>query len=130
MKKLFKYIEHLWLGDDGKPSGKRLSALVLTGHLIYCISDNLTSYVHLIKAVYLHDQNITPEMVTSAGASLGSLALVLGIEATLILALWGIAGYQTVQFGKSNPPQQNYYSDINTKIDNAPDDYSGVAKIG
>ena len=102
MKKIFKYIEHLWIGDDGQPSGKRASALALTIHLMWSISDNLSSYAHLIKAVYAHDKNITPEMVMAAGASLSGLALVLGVEATLILALWGIASYQSVQVGNGN----------------------------
>lgn len=102
MKKLFKYIENIWLGDDGKPSGKRVTALAMTVHVIISISSGLNSYINLVKAVYLHDPHITPELISSAGQSLSSLAMVIGIEVGAILALWGVASYQSVQQGRNN----------------------------
>lgn len=111
MKKIFKYIENIWLGNDGKISGKRLTALSMTVHVITYISSSLNSYINLVKEVYTHDPHITPEMITSAGQSLSSVALVIGGELGAILALWGVSSYQSIQQDKNS-----FVKDINNEV--------------
>jgi hypothetical protein len=100
MKKIFTYIEKTWLGDDKEPSIKRILAIAFSIHIMWSITTSLKSYVNLVKAVYGHDKNITAEILTASGASLSNLALVLGIEAGLIVSLLGLASYQSVQIGR------------------------------
>ena len=100
MKRIFAYVEKTWLGDDKEPSIKRILAIAFSVHIIVSVSESLRSYVNLVKAVYLHDKNITPEMLMASGSALSNLAVVIGIEAGLVAALLGLASYQSVQIGR------------------------------
>lgn len=73
IKKIFKYIEPLWLGTDGKISLRSFAAMAL-------IIDFISNLSH---AIYKWD----------AGRSLEGLSLVLGIEAGLVVSLLGLTAW-------------------------------------
>jgi hypothetical protein len=82
MKKLFKYIEPMWLGNDNKISIRRVLALVF--------SFNLVINVHHI----IHNWDF--------GKSYADAALLLGIEAGLIAALLSLSTYSSAMNHKSH----------------------------
>lgn len=102
MKKVFHYIEHVWLGDDHKPSVKRALAIAFSIHLMYEVTESIGTYIRLVKAIYIHDKLITPEIVEASGAQLGNLAMIMTIEAGLICGLLGLASYQSIQTSKED----------------------------
>ena len=73
MKKLFLYIEPLWLGTNKKISIRRVLALAFSTNLIFNVH-------HVIY-------------VWGEGKSYSDAALVLGIEAGLITALLALTTY-------------------------------------
>lgn len=77
MNKIFKYIENLWIGMDGRPSLKSILAIAFSINFIHSISTAVRRW--------------------DAGKSLSDLALVLAVEAGLITALLGLKVYANVQ---------------------------------
>lgn len=77
MKKLFRYIEPLWTGTDGRFSLRATLAIAFSIDFISNLS----------HAIYKWD----------AGRTLEGLSFVLGIEAGLIVALLGLTTYQNMQ---------------------------------
>ena len=75
MIKIFKYVENLWIGDDGKPSVRRVFAIALVVDFI-----NNTNYA-------IHKWEV--------GKSYADVAMLLGIEAGLIAALLTLTTYST-----------------------------------
>lgn len=106
MKKFFKYIEHFWIGDDGKPSVKRALAISFAVHIMFSVTSQLRAYVKLVHLAFDNKYAVTAEMITAAGAALGSLAAVIAIEAALVAAMLGLSSYQTIQFGKNKKPPE------------------------
>lgn len=89
IKKIFKYIENLWLGVDGKVSLRAVLAISFSIDFIRNFSYATTKW--------------------GEGRSLDSLATPLMIEAGLIAALLGIAAYSNISAQKiesqaANPP--------------------------
>jgi len=76
MRKIFKYIEPLWCGADGKMSIRATLAIAFSIDFISNLS----------HAIYKWD----------SGRTLEGLSLVLGIEAGLIIALLGLTTYQNM----------------------------------
>jgi hypothetical protein len=72
---IFKYIENMWVGNDGKPSIRRVFAIALIIDLI-----NNTNYA-------IHKWEV--------GKSYADVAMLLGIEAGLIAALLTLTTYST-----------------------------------
>jgi len=92
MKKAFRYIEHIWLGTDNKPSLKAVLAIAFSVNFMYNLS----------HAIYKWD----------AGHSMEGLSLVLGIEAGLILGMLGITAManvaaQKIESQAVNPPSSS-----------------------
>ena len=89
-KRIFKYLEPAWSGNDGKFSKRSALALVFSLDFIR----NLSYAVHK----------------WDSGKSLSDLALLLSIEAGLIVALLGLKAYQNLTFDKlisqKNEPQE------------------------
>lgn len=73
MLKLFKYLEPLWLGNNGKISIRRVLALAFSTDLIRNIS----------HAIYKWE----------AGKSYAEVAMLLGLEAGLVAALLALTTY-------------------------------------
>jgi hypothetical protein len=83
IKKIFKYFEPLWSGNDGKISLRASLAILFAIDFVRNLS----------YAIYKWD----------AGRSLEGLSLSLGIEAGLIVGLLGLTTYQNMQaFGKGD----------------------------
>ena len=78
MRKVFHYIEPLWLGKNGKISIRSFLALAFSLHFMKTLS----------HAVYKWDD----------GHSLSDLGMILGVEAALIASLLALRTYQNVQF--------------------------------
>ena len=76
MKKLFKYIEPLWLGTNGKISIRRVLALVFSIDLVR----NLSHIIHKWEM----------------GKSYADVAMLLGLEAALIAALLSLTTYSAM----------------------------------
>lgn len=89
-KRILKYLEPAWCGNDGKFSKR--SALA--------IGFSMDFMRNLSFAVHKWD----------SGKSLSDLALLLSIEAGLIVALLGLKAYQNITFDKlmseKNEPQE------------------------
>lgn len=82
-KKVFKYFEPAWSGNDGKVSLRAILAIAFSIDFIRNLS----------HAIWKWD----------AGRSLEGLSLTLGIEAGLIVGLLGLTTYQNLQtFGKTD----------------------------
>jgi len=73
--KIFKYVENMWIGKDGKPSIRRVFAIALITDFI-----NNTNYA-------IHKWEV--------GKSYADVAMLLGIEAGLIAALLTLTTYST-----------------------------------
>ncbi len=90
LRKVFKYVEPIWSGNDGKISLRSVLSIAFSIDFIRNIS----------HAIYRWD----------AGRSLEGLSYVLGIEATLIVALLGLKTYQNLtpfgRTGSSVPSQE------------------------
>lgn len=86
MKKLFNYIEPLWLGKNGKVSIRRVLALAFSVDLIRNIS----------YAIYNWE----------AGKSYAEVAMLLGLEAGLVAALLALTTYSQ-NISQSSTPNQN-----------------------
>ena len=80
IKSLFKYVEPLYTGNDGKMSLKASLAIMFSINFIH----NLT------HAIWKWE----------AGKSLEGLSLVLGIEAGLVISLLGLTAYTNVALTK------------------------------
>jgi hypothetical protein len=74
--KFFKYIEPMWLGNDGKFSIRRFLALIFALDLV-------KNFHHIVIS-------------WEAGKSYADAALLLGIEAGLIAALLSLTTYSSV----------------------------------
>ena len=75
---IFKYVENLWIGDDGKPSVRRVFAIALVVDFI-----NNTNYA-------IHKWEV--------GKSYADVAMLLGIEAGLIAGLLALTTYSSTMF--------------------------------
>jgi hypothetical protein len=80
MKRLFRYLEPLWLGSNGKISIRRVLALAFAVDFIRNTS----------HAIYKWD----------SGKSIADAAMLLGIEAGLVAALLSLTTYQGIVSGK------------------------------
>ena len=72
---IFKYVENMWVGKDGKPSIRRVFAIALITDFI-----NNTNYA-------IHKWEV--------GKSYADVAMLLGIEAGLVAALLTLTTYST-----------------------------------
>jgi hypothetical protein len=96
MRKLFKYIEPLWLGRDEKISLRSVGAIVLITDFV--INLHNSTYV-LIKVLNLimGDKTVDAAVIASLSGYLAQIAMILGIEAALIAALLALKAYQPFQ---------------------------------
>lgn len=92
LKKIVKYLEPAWTGNDGKVSLRAILAIAFSADFIRNLS----------HAIWKWD----------AGRSLEGLSLTLGIEAGLIVALLGLTTYQNLQFNKIDSAIQKENKDI------------------
>lgn len=96
MKKLFKYIENVWIGHDGKPSIRRILAIAFSIDLIrnfHQAGGAITKMLNLLWG----GKTLDPAVVTSISSFLSNEAMIIGVEAGLIAALLSLTTYQTLQ---------------------------------
>ena len=100
MKKFFKYIEHLWLGRDGKISLRSLGAMVLLTDFVINVHNASSVVVRVLKLI-TNDKIIDAGVIASLSGYLAQIAMILGIEAALIAALLALKTYQPFQSSSS-----------------------------
>lgn len=103
LRRIFKYFEPIWTGNDGKPSLRAILAIAFSIDFIRNLS----------HAIWKWD----------AGRSLEGLSLTLGIEAGLIVGLLGLTTYQNMQTfnkGDYNTPDQRENRDDVQKVEGKP----------
>lgn len=87
LTKIFKYLEPVWIGNNGKPSIRKVLALAFA----YDLMDNISYAVQKFEV----------------GKSLADVALVVGIEAGLIAGLLALQTYSSVNmFNKTVESEQ------------------------
>lgn len=115
MKRLFRYIEPLWLGRDNKMSLRSLAAIALI--IDFVINVHNCSYV-VIKVLNLvtSENPIDAGIIASLSGYLAQIAMILGIEAALIAALLALKAYQPFTgFQNSVTTGPGYYSATESK---------------
>lgn len=89
MKRVFKYIEPLWLGKNGRVSIRSVLALAFSWNFMWNLSYAIKRW--------------------DAGRSMSDLAMILGIEAGLIAGLLALRTYQNTEFDKRRAVDQDKY---------------------
>jgi hypothetical protein len=87
MKKLFHYIEPIWLGEDGKVSGKSLFAIIFSIHFLYNVDRSINVLHTVIKS------KIDAPSIAAMSGVLANAGIILGLEMTAIIAFWGLKAY-------------------------------------
>lgn len=102
IKRIFKYVEHLWIGDDGHPSIRRVLAIAFSISLIYNVGRSLKS-LEILVAIVSKTQtlnNADAATISAVGTSLANASTILAILAGLIAGLLGLTTLQSMKFGK------------------------------
>lgn len=100
MKRLFFYIENLWTGHDGKPSIRRILAIIFSIDLVtnfHQAGGAISKMINLLTS----GKPLDPTVVTAISSFLANEAMILGIEAGLIAGLLSLTTYQSLQLNKS-----------------------------
>lgn len=103
MKKLFIYIENLWIGNDGKPSIKRILAIIFSIDLVINFHKAGGALYKMIE-ILMSNKVLDPAVVTSISSFLANEAMIMGIEAGLIAGLLSLTTYQSLQLNKPCDP--------------------------
>lgn len=119
MKKVFKYIENLWIGNDGKPSIRSLLALLFSIDLLNTFHKLADATYQLMK-ILLSDKQIESQVITSVGSFLAQEAMIVGIEAGLIAGLLALKTYQSSQLNKPYDSNPNPYVNSQTLDEGIP----------
>jgi len=101
MKKFLKYIENFWIGDDGKPSIRRVISILFSIDLLrnfYKAGDAVNKILTLISA----DKVLDATVLTATAGFLAQTAMIIGIEAGLVAALFSLTTYQNIQLNKGD----------------------------
>lgn len=93
MKKLLKYIEPLWTGNDGKISLRSTAAIALIIDFIINVHNSASLVVKVLNLIY-KDKTVDPALIASMSGNLAQIAMILGIEAALIGAMLALKTYQ------------------------------------
>ena len=93
MKKVFKYLEPVWLGNDHRISLRSVLAIALSIDLIINVH-NCASIVTKVLYLLYREKPIDPNLISSMSGNLAQIAMILGIEAALIAALLALKTYQ------------------------------------
>jgi hypothetical protein len=99
MRKLFIYIENLWTGHDGKPSIRRILAIIFSIDLV-CNFHQAGGAVTKMLKLLMSGKTLDPAVVTSISSFLSNEAMIIGVEAALIAALLSLTTYQSLQLNK------------------------------
>ena len=110
MKKIFFYIENLWVGDDKKPSIKRILAIVFSIDLVINFHQAGGAVSKMITLL-MSAKALDPAVVSAISSFLANEAMIMGIEAGLIAGLLSLTTYQSLQLNKPCDPSQGPQTD-------------------
>lgn len=106
IKRIFKYLEPLWLGHDKKISLRSVGAIILIIDFVINVHNASFVVIKVLNLISL-DKTIDAAVIASLSGYLAQIALILGIEAGLIAALLALKTYQgNVEFLKSSVATQ------------------------
>lgn len=98
MKKVFKYLEPLWCGKDGKISLRNLGAMTLMIDFVVNMH-NSAAIVSRVLKLYLMDKAIDSAVIAAMSGNLAQISMMLITEATLIAALLALRTWQNNKDG-------------------------------
>lgn len=97
MRKVFKYLEPLWLDNKNKSISLRgVAAIALIVNFIINVDGAASIVVKVLKLMF-QDKEVDPVLISAMSGNLAQIAMILGIEAGLIAALLALKTYQPVQ---------------------------------
>jgi hypothetical protein len=92
MKKLFRYIEPMWLGNDKKVSLRSVAAIALIIDFIRNVHDSASIVVKVLNLIYT-DKGVDSALIAAMSGNLAQIAIILAIEAALIAAMLALKTY-------------------------------------
>lgn len=98
MKKIFKYIEPLWTGKDGKISLRNLGAMALMIDFVINMH-NSAAIVGKVLKLYVLNKAVDPAVIAAMSGNLAQIGMMLITEATLIAALLALRTWQNNKEG-------------------------------
>jgi len=101
MKKFFKYIENIWIGKDKKPSVRRVLGIVFAIDLVINFHKAGSVVTNVIKLLYT-DIILDAQVLSATSSFLANIAMIIGIEAGLVAALFSLTTYQNIQSIKND----------------------------
>lgn len=107
MRKFFRYIEPLWLGNDNKISLKSLASIGLIIDFIINVHNSASIAVRVLNLILKNNSLVEAATIAAMGTNLAQIAIILGVEAALIAALLGLKTYQNTIIGTIPPPCPN-----------------------
>jgi hypothetical protein len=102
IKKIFRYFEDLWLGNDHKISLRSSGAMALIIDFIINVHNSASIVVRVLNLI-LKDKHLDAALVAAMGTNLAQIAIILGVEAALIAALLGLKTYQNSMLANQPP---------------------------
>lgn len=97
-KRIFKYLEPLWTGKDGKVSLRNLGAMVLIGDFVVNMH-NSAAIVNKVFKLYETNKAIDSNVIAAMSGNLAQIGFMLITEATLIAALLALRTWQNNKEG-------------------------------
>jgi hypothetical protein len=98
MKKIFKYLEPLWTGKDGKISLRNLGAMALMVDFVINMHNSAAIVTKVLK-LYVMNKAIDPAVIAAMSGNLAQISMMLITEATLIAALLALRTWQNNKDG-------------------------------
>lgn len=112
MRKFFRYIEPMWVGNDGKISLRSIAAIALLVDFVINVHNNSNIILTVLKLIN-QNKTVDPALIGSLPAVQAQTVMLIGIEAGLIAALMALKAYQpigalgqAVQIEQPQPAQQ------------------------
>jgi hypothetical protein len=112
LKSIFKYIEPLWTGNDGKISVRSSLAIAFSINLmvsIHKVVDILYEGIKMLKA----GKSLPADTLTALNGGIGQTTIIISAQGVVILTLLGLKAYQSMKEQKveettiQQPPIEN-----------------------
>jgi hypothetical protein len=98
LKKVFNYIEPLWLGKDNRISLRSAGAMALIVDFVINMH-NSAGIVTKVLNLYMIDKSVDPAVIAAMSGNMAQIGFMLITEATLIAALLALRTWQTNKEG-------------------------------
>jgi hypothetical protein len=99
--KPFFYFAPIWSGTDQKPSIRRVLAIVACMDLVWNVHKSV-DMLYKIITMHMKDKTIDKDIVEKIVNGLAQVAMIIGIEASLVVALLSLttlSGVKSMQLG-------------------------------